>query len=76
MSTDRVSVVLNNGKERKVPKDELQYLLVTRQIMFFQRSGGWVVCGRDDGKMRHKKGIDYTGEDRRQHSIYAPCQWY
>jgi len=72
MSMDRLTVVLNNGEERNVTKDELQYLLVTRQIMFFQRSGGWVVCGRDDEKMRHEKGMDYTDEDRRQHSIYAP----
>jgi hypothetical protein len=72
---DRVVVVLNNGAERKVPKDELQYLLTTRQVMFFQRSEGWVVCGRDAGQMRQQKGMDYTGEERRQHSIYASYQW-
>lgn len=71
-----IPTVLKDGEERRVSKDELQYLLLTQQILFFKRNDGWVVCGRDREKMRMNHRRDYPGEDRRQHSIYAPGQWY
>lgn len=43
----KLSVVLNDGRKHKVSKDELQFLLVTKRILFFERSNGWVVIGRD-----------------------------
>ncbi len=67
-----VQVVLKNGKERFVEKDELQYLLVTRKVMFFERSDGWAVLGRD--KMRHLE-MAYAGEERRHHQVYAKDLW-
>lgn len=63
-----IPVVLKNGKEELVSKDELQFLLVTKQLLFFRRSDGWAVIGRD--KMRgHESGsID---NDRREHDVFA-----
>ena len=63
-----VPVVLKGGKEELVSKDELQYLIVTEQLMFFKRSDGWAVLGRD--KMRHESAL-YGGEERRQHNVFA-----
>jgi len=63
-----VPVVLKGGKEELVSKDELQYLLVIDQVMFFKRSDGWVVLGRD--KMRQHKAAHYMPE-RREHQVYA-----
>ena len=63
-----VPVVLKDGKEELVGKDELQSLIVTEQLLFFKRSDGWVVPGRD--KMRHENTL-YSGEDRRQHDVFA-----
>lgn len=63
-----VPVVLKGGKEELVSKDELQFLMVTEQVMFFKRSDGWAVLGRD--KTRHEK-LPYKGTERRQHVVYA-----
>lgn len=63
-----IPVVLKGGKEELVSKDELQFLFVTNQIMFFKRSDGWAVVGRDE--MRHNN-IPFPGEERRQHEVYA-----
>ncbi len=63
-----IPVVLKGGKEELVSKDELQYLLVTEQILFFKRSNGWAVFGRD--KMRHERK-PYQGAERREHEVYA-----
>ena len=38
-----IPVVFKGGKEGVVSKDELQYLIVTEQILFFKRSDGWAV---------------------------------
>ena len=63
-----VPVVLKDGHEELVSKDELQFLLVTQKIMFFKRSDGWAVLGRD--KMRCQ--IEpYNGEERRQHKVFS-----
>ena len=63
-----IPVVLKGGKEELVSKDELQYLIVTEQILFFKRSEGWVVYGRDE--MRHERK-PYRGVERREHEVYA-----
>ena len=58
----QIPVAFKNGKERSVSKDELEFLMETEQIMFFKRSDGWVVIGRD--KLR-SQSTPYSGEDRR-----------
>jgi len=63
-----VPVVLKDGNEELVGKDELQYLLVTDQLLFFKRSDGWAVLGRD--RMRHESTL-YSGEERREHDVFA-----
>ena len=63
-----IPVVLKDGHEELVSKDELQHLLVTQKIMLFKRSEGWAVLGRD--KMRNQRAL-YNGEERRQHSFFS-----
>lgn len=63
-----IPVVLTGGKEELVSKDELQYLMFTKHVMYFKRSDGWAVIGRD--KMR-KERSSYDGVERRQHEVYA-----
>jgi hypothetical protein len=57
-----IPVVLQDGHEELVSKEELQYLLLTQQIILFKRSEGWAVLGRD--KIRNQR-IPYNGEERR-----------
>ena len=68
-----IPVVFRDGQELNVSQDEFQFLMVTRRIMFFQRSDGWVVIGRD--KMRGTRS-PYHGEERRKHPVYAKKHWY
>jgi len=63
-----IPVVLKDGHEELVSKDELQFLLFNKQVMFFKRSDGWVVLGRD--KMRDLK-VPYNGVERRQHNVFS-----
>lgn len=63
-----IPVVLNNGKEELVSKDEFQLLMNSEKVMFFKRSGGWVVPGRD--RMRNLK-VPYNGVERRQHGMFS-----
>jgi len=63
-----IPVVLKDGHEELVSKDELQFLMFNKQLMFFKRSNGWVVLGRD--KMRDLK-VPYNGVERRQHSVFS-----
>lgn len=63
-----IPVVLKDGHEELVSKDELQRLISKNQIMFFKRSSGWVVLGRD--KMR-ERNVPYPGVERRQHSTFS-----
>jgi hypothetical protein len=67
-----IPVVLKDGKECAVSKDELQYLLVTQKIIFFERSDGWAVIGRD--KVRGQK-TSYENDNRREHEIFAYGCW-
>ena len=62
-----IPVVLKDGHEELVSKDEFQYLLHNKQVIYFKRLGGWVVVGRD--KMRSLKA-PYNGVDRRQHNVF------
>jgi hypothetical protein len=61
-------VVLKDGHEELVSKDELQFLLFNKQVVFFKRFGGWAVIGRD--KMRDLKA-PYNGVERRQHNVFS-----
>ncbi|MCW8893263.1 MAG: hypothetical protein OQK50_00595 [Deltaproteobacteria bacterium] len=70
---NKVNVVLTDGRERTLEKDELQYLLTTKRVMFFERSDGWIVCGRD--KLRREETA-YPGGDRRAHTVFAQDNWY
>lgn len=63
-----VPVVLKDGHEELVSKDELQLLISKQQILFFKRSNGWVVPGRD--RMRDLK-VPYNGVERRQHHPFS-----
>ena len=63
-----IPVVLKDGNEELVSKEELQFLLLTQEIKLFKRSDGWAVLGRD--KMRTQLG-PYNGEDRRQRNFYS-----
>jgi len=63
-----IPVVLKDGHEELVRKDELQFLLFSKQVVFFKRLGGWVVIGRD--KMRDLK-VPYNGVERRQHNVFS-----
>ncbi len=61
-----VPVVLKDGQEELVSKDELQLLIDTEQIMFFRRFEGWTVLGHDE--MRQDR-VPYQGRDRRQSKV-------
>jgi hypothetical protein len=63
-----IPVVLKDGHEELVSKDELQFLMSKQQILFFKRSDGWVVLGRDN--MRGLK-VPYNGVERRQHHVFS-----
>jgi hypothetical protein len=65
-------VVLKNGKDLTVNKDQLNFLLATQQIMFFKRQDGWVVVGRDDLR---DKTVPYQGIERRNHEVYSKHYW-
>ena len=63
-----IPVVLKDGHEELVRNDEFQFLLLTEKILFFRRSDGWAVLGRD--KMRSQRAT-YNGEERRQHVFFS-----
>ncbi|MGD9018843.1 MAG: hypothetical protein PVJ25_07820 [Desulfuromonadales bacterium] len=63
-----IPAVLKDGHEELVSKDELQLLIAKKQILFFKRSDGWVVFGRDN--MRGLK-VPYNGVERRQHHVFS-----
>jgi len=63
-----IPVVLKDGHEELVSKDELQYLMFNKQILFFKRTDGWAVLGRDN--MRAQK-VSYNGVERREHDVFS-----
>jgi hypothetical protein len=63
-----IPVVLKDGLEELVSVDELQFLLLTEEVMLFRRSDGWAVPGRD--KMRNQRA-PYNGDERRQHVFFS-----
>lgn len=64
-----IPVVLKDGHEELVSKNELQSLMVAEQILFFKRSDGWAVLGRD--KTRHER-TPFYGTERRQNEVFVP----
>lgn len=63
-----IPVVLKNGNQEVVSKDELQFMMVNQLVLFFKRSDGWVVVGRD--KMRLHEAHMVSNE-RRKHDFFA-----
>ena len=63
-----IPVALKGGNEELVCKDELQFLMATKEIMFFRRSDGWAVLGRD---RMHLQRVSYGGEERRQSEVFS-----
>ncbi len=63
-----IPVVLKDGHEELVSKDVLQFMMYNKQLLFFKRSDGWAVLGRD--KMRSQKTL-YQGQERRQHEGFS-----
>jgi hypothetical protein len=63
-----VPIVLKDGHEELVSKDELQFLMATKKVLFLKRSDGWAVLGRD--RMRNQK-VPYNGQERRQHEVFS-----
>jgi hypothetical protein len=63
-----IPVVLKDGHEELVSNNELHFLMSNKQVMFFKRSDGWVVLGRD--KMRELK-VPYNGVERRQNNVFS-----
>jgi len=63
-----IPVVLEDGQEELVSKDELQSLISKKQILCFKRSKGWVVLGRDNTR---RLKVPYKGVERRQHHEFS-----
>ena len=63
-----IPVVLKDGHEELVSKDELQFLMFNKQLLFFKRSDGWTVLGRD--QMRSQRA-QYNGKERRRHEVFS-----
>ena len=63
-----VPVVLKGGNEELVSKDELQFLIFNKQVMFFKRSDGWAAIGRDE--MCNQR-VSCSGKERRQHEVLS-----
>jgi len=68
-----IPVTFKNGNEKLVGRDELQFLIATSQVIFFKRSDGWVVVGRD--RMRSRR-LHFAGKDRRKLSVKVKNYWY
>ena len=58
-----IPVVSKCGAVELVSYAEFQLLMVAGEIMFFKRSEGWIVPGRD--KMRSRQD-QYCGDERRK----------
>lgn len=63
-----IPVVLKDGHEELVSKDELQFLLFNKKVMFFKRFAGWVVIGRDQMRALN---VPYNGVERRKHDVFS-----
>lgn len=61
-----IPVMLKDGKERSVGKNELQSLLSAEQLICFDRDSGCVFIGYDE-----IRGLDepYAGEERRTDQV-------
>ncbi len=69
----KIPVVLKDGRERHVVKEELQFLIVTKQVLFFKRESGWVVVGRDIMRTCRQ---EYKGAERRHYCKFSRGYWY
>jgi hypothetical protein len=58
-----IPVIMKNGTRLEVFPKVLDEMLAAGQIMFFKRSSGWVVVGRD--QVRRNRPTRYGDRDRR-----------
>jgi hypothetical protein len=58
-----IPVVTKSGKEQRVFPKILDEMLASGQVMFFKRTGGWIVVGRD--QIRRKGATMHDGRERR-----------
>jgi hypothetical protein len=63
-----IPIVLKDGGEELVSKNNLQYLLLLEKVLRFKRSDGWVVIGRD---IMRKNIEPYNGEERRDSDFFS-----
>ena len=66
-----IPIVLSDGQEELVSKEELQFLLDIHQVVKFKRANGWVYVGQD--KMRSGK-TPYDGQECRTHHEFSTVQ--
>jgi len=59
----KISVMLVDGEERSVSRNELQILLSKNKVLCFERSSGTVFVGYD--RMRGLSETPYQGNERR-----------
>ena len=69
----QIPVTLKDGKNLSVDKDKFQFLLYSKQIIFFKRTEGWVVIGRDHLR---GKAIPHKSKERRNLELYSKDYWY
>ena len=69
----QIPVVLKNGTERSVSKAEFELLMNQDRIMFFERTDGWVVIGRDKLREYGSPSADETQQERR---VSIKESWY
>lgn len=58
-----IPVMLKDGTDKAVYPQVLDRLLESKHVLFFKRSGNWVVVGRDP--TRGMGGGEYQGPERR-----------
>jgi hypothetical protein len=63
-----IQVVLKSGNKEVVSEEDLQFLMVNQQVLFFERSDGWVVIGRDNMRGHESDMVD---NERRKHEFFA-----
>ena len=66
-----IPIVLSDGREDSVSKEELQFLLEVHQVARFKRADGWVSVGQDEMRIDH---APYHGKDDRTHEEFSTDQ--
>lgn len=66
-----IPIVLSDGREDSVSKEELQFLLEVHQVVRFKRADGWVSVGQDEMRIDN---APYHGVDCRTHGDFSTDQ--